>query len=78
MYQCLKAGDQGQFYEKIILELKKKVVVKVYANVQSLIMAKEQSCPSSWMGGMKHINHYLTQELQRLKLPFALSNLEAF
>lgn len=52
--------------------------MRVYVNVQSLIMAKEQSCPSSWMGGMEHINHNLTQEIQRLKLPFALSNLQAF
>lgn len=78
MYQCLKAGDQGQFYEKIILELKKKMVVRVYVNVQILTMAREQFCPSSWMGGMEHINHNLTQEIQRLKLPFALSNLQAF
>lgn len=48
-------------------------MVRVYVNVQSLIIAKEQSYPSSWIGGAEHINCYLTQELWRLKPPFSLS-----
>lgn len=42
-------------------------------NVQSLIMAKEQSNPSSWIGGAEHVNCHLTQKLWRLKPLFSLS-----